>query len=130
MVIQKNKTKKITVCWLCSLAVAISSFCSLFNTFFIFVKLVGIDPTHIRAPPIRNRTILLFQSLWKRNSASSFWNYEVPVLYQIGFGYGWSSTWAIEAGWIWNKTVEVILNNQHISKSIKMLNHLLKKNYM
>ena len=40
------------------------------------------------------------------------------------FGDGWSSTWAIEAGWTWNATAEVIRNN-HI-KTLSKLQKILK----
>ena len=82
--------------------------------FHISVRPIRIDPVQIRAPPVRNRTIPVLQSLENGNRASSFWNYEIPDPDQIGSGDGWSSTWTVENGWRWSRTAFPILNNQHI----------------
>ena len=82
--------------------------------FHISVRPIRIDPVQIRAPPVRNRTIPVLQSLENGNRASSFWNYEIPDPDQIGSGDGWSSTCTVENGWRWSRTAFPILNNQHI----------------
>ena len=83
-----------------------------------FVKLIGIDPVQIWAPPIRNRTIPVLRSIEKRNRVNSFWNCDIPDPDQIGSGDGCSSsTWAIETGWRWNRLAETIRNNQHNTKN-------------
>ena len=76
----------------------------LFN-FLIFVKLVGIDPLQIRISLVKNRTILVLQSIR--------WGI-VPAPDKIGSGNGWNSIWAIEADWIWKGTMKVIRDIQHI----------------
>ena len=87
--------------------------------FHISVRPRRIDPVQIRAPPVRNQTIPVLQSLENGNRASSFWNYEIPDPDQIGSGDGWSSTCTVENGWRWSRTAFPILNNQHkINKKI------------
>ena len=82
--------------------------------FHISVRPIRIDPVQIRAPPVRNRTIPVLQSLENGNRASFFWNYEIPDPDQIGSGDGCSSSWSIETGFTWNGTAETIRDNQHI----------------
>ena len=88
-------TSIIIICWLCNMAAVVSSLSTLFNAISSFLS---------------NWSELIWFRSWllvsksnystspkpgERNGASYFWNYEVPVLDQIGSGDGWSRTWAI-----------------------------------
>ena len=79
--------------------------------FHIFDRPIGIDPVQILAPPVRNRTIPVLQSLEKGNRASSFCSYYIPD--PIGSGDGCSSIWTIESGLIESGTAEAIGDYQH-----------------